>query len=44
MLVTLRFKGNDIDSIPLTISTPKGQLYKESLGIKLSANKVAKSP
>ena len=36
MLVWIRFKGDDITSIPFTISTPKGQFFSEKLGIDLS--------
>lgn len=35
MLVTIRFKGGDLSSVPFTISTPKGQFFSEKLEVEL---------
>jgi len=34
MLVTIRSQKEDISSIPITVSTPKGQYFKNKLGVK----------
>lgn len=43
MFVTLRFTGSDLNNIPFTISTPKGQLVKDKLGIKLFSQSPVRS-
>jgi hypothetical protein len=37
MLVTIRSQKQDISSIPITVSTPKGQYFKNKLGVKFPA-------
>lgn len=43
MLVTLRFTGDDITTIPFTISTPKGHLFNEKIGVKLFSKPATRS-
>ena len=43
MLVTLRFRGDELENKPFVISTPKGYLFKERMDIKLFSNKPVRS-